>query len=253
MSNTMAVILAAGRGSRMRDLTAEKPKCLLPLAGRSLLHWQLTGLRAAGLEDITVVRGYHAELLTGDFATVDNLRWESTNMVRSLLCALPTLGEGNMLVAYSDIVYKAEHVAKLSQSHEDITILYDTDWLALWSLRFSDPLSDAETFEETDGFLRDIGRKASSLAEIKGQYMGLLRFSSAGINRVREYVNGLAPEVADKLDMTSLLRGLLTNGTNTMTFCPHCSTTSSTTARRGPASTWRICSASSPYNAPEAI
>ena len=119
-----------------------------------------------------------------------------------------------MLVAYSDIVYKAEHVAKLSQSHEDITILYDTDWLALWSLRFSDPLSDAETFEETDGFLRDIGRKASSLAEIKGQYMGLLRFSSAGINRVREYVNGLAPEVADKLDMTSLLRGLLTNGTN---------------------------------------
>ena len=50
-----AIILAAGRGTRMKELTEEKPKCLVELDGQSLLEKQLGALRQAGIEEIRLV------------------------------------------------------------------------------------------------------------------------------------------------------------------------------------------------------
>ena len=56
-----AIILAAGRGSRMCQLTEEQPKCLTKLAGKSLLEWQQEALKATGIQEIVVVGGYRYE------------------------------------------------------------------------------------------------------------------------------------------------------------------------------------------------
>ena len=53
---TAGIILAAGRGSRMSNLTEERPKCMVELAGKPLLHWQLSALRRAGISSILAVR-----------------------------------------------------------------------------------------------------------------------------------------------------------------------------------------------------
>jgi choline kinase len=53
-----AVILSAGQGRRLLPLTADRPKCLIDLAGKTLLQWQLDALLAAGVGPITVVTGY---------------------------------------------------------------------------------------------------------------------------------------------------------------------------------------------------
>ena len=55
MNKTRALILAAGRGSRMKEGTAEKPKCLNKIAGRPLLNWQLDALKAAGVDKVGLV------------------------------------------------------------------------------------------------------------------------------------------------------------------------------------------------------
>lgn len=60
---TRAVILSAGKGSRLYPHTEDKPKCLLPLAGRTLLEWQLDALHAAGIEEMTIVTGFHHQLV----------------------------------------------------------------------------------------------------------------------------------------------------------------------------------------------
>lgn len=218
-SATAAVILAAGRGSRMLTLTAERPKCLVELAGQPLLHWQLHALRGAGIDRILVVRGYAAQCLVGDFATVENPRWAETNMVGSLLCAggfareFFASGGERLVVSYSDIVYHPEHVRRLLAASGNMAITYDTEWEALWKLRFEDVLSDAETFRQKDGLLREIGGKPSSLAQIHGQYMGLLCFSKAGWEQLEAVCASLGPQAVDKLDMTSLLRLLLAQET----------------------------------------
>ena len=55
---TEAIILSAGRGSRLLPITATRPKCLVDIGGQSLLSHQLKALENAGLENVTVVTGY---------------------------------------------------------------------------------------------------------------------------------------------------------------------------------------------------
>ncbi len=56
-----AVILSAGQGRRLLPLTADRPKCLIDLHGKTLLQWQLDALLEAGIGPITVVTGYASE------------------------------------------------------------------------------------------------------------------------------------------------------------------------------------------------
>lgn len=61
MTITKAVVLSAGKGSRLLPLTAETPKCLLDCSGQSLLEWQLDALFEGGIEAVTIVTGFRAD------------------------------------------------------------------------------------------------------------------------------------------------------------------------------------------------
>ena len=58
-----AIILAAGKGSRLLPLTADRPKCLIELAGRTLLEWQLDSLFEGGVPEMAVVTGFRPDLV----------------------------------------------------------------------------------------------------------------------------------------------------------------------------------------------
>ena len=58
-----AVLLAAGRGTRMRELTAELPKPMLQVRGKPVLQHIVEGLREAGLTDFLIVVGWHPEVV----------------------------------------------------------------------------------------------------------------------------------------------------------------------------------------------
>jgi len=53
-----AIILAAGQGSRLLPLTADRPKCLIDFGGKSLIAWQIESLVANGISEIAVVTGF---------------------------------------------------------------------------------------------------------------------------------------------------------------------------------------------------
>ncbi len=64
-----AIILSAGRGSRLLPLTESRPKCLLEFDGRSVLHHQLDVLDRAGVDDARVVTGFMPQLVEDAIAT----------------------------------------------------------------------------------------------------------------------------------------------------------------------------------------
>jgi dTDP-glucose pyrophosphorylase len=64
---TRAVLLAAGRGKRLGELTAHTPKPLLPIRGRPMLAWIIQGLREAGITDFLCVIGYRGEAIMDHF------------------------------------------------------------------------------------------------------------------------------------------------------------------------------------------
>ena len=62
------IILSAGQGSRLGELTSERPKCLLGFSGRTLLGWQLDMMIANGVTDIHVVTGFRADMVEAELA-----------------------------------------------------------------------------------------------------------------------------------------------------------------------------------------
>jgi L-glutamine-phosphate cytidylyltransferase len=210
-----ALILAAGRGQRVGDLTDHTPKCLLQVAGRTLLDRQLAALRAADLHDIAVVRGYCGHRLEGcdDLPLIDNAGWQLSGVCASLMSGRAWLdGEGG-IVAYSDLVYTSDAIFELLRHTGDIVILYDPYWHALWRRRMAEPLSDAECFQlHPDGSVAKIGGTAHCIAEIRGQYMGLLRFSASGWTTLTGAFEALPASLRRSIDMTGMLQVLASSG-----------------------------------------
>ncbi len=206
-----AIILAAGRGSRMGPLGDDRPKCLVELEGRPLLHRQISALRRGGAEEIGIVRGYRAEMLNHPgLSYFDNERWAQTNMVMSLAAAATWLRSGPVIVSYADIFYRADLVRGLANASGALVISFDRAWRRLWTRRFADPLSDAETFRiDAAGELLEIGGKTAKIEDIEGQYMGLLKFTPAAWGAVEALLATLDQPIRDRLDMTGLLRRLL--------------------------------------------
>lgn len=218
-----AIILAAGRGSRMSGLTKDNPKCLVKLDGRPLLDYQLEALRGAGINEIAVVTGYKKEMLAPyQLTEFCNENWESTNMVSSLCCAHNWLASDDCIVSYSDIFYEKAAIKSLINTTDDIAITYDPNWLQIWQNRFEDPLVDAETFAINEqSFLTEIGNKPDSLDDIRGQYMGLLKFSLKGWSSVLKKLAELSQEDQGQIHMTGLLQKLINSSAQNVKAIPY--------------------------------
>ncbi|MCW8901348.1 MAG: phosphocholine cytidylyltransferase family protein [Gammaproteobacteria bacterium] len=206
------IILAAGRGSRMGDLTSNLPKCRTVLHGKELIQWQLDAMERSAIKEISIVRGYLAETFEFDLTYFENERWLHTNMVTSLVSAKDWLETDTCITSYSDIVYSSDVVKKLINFPGNIVVTYDPNWSNLWLMRLENPLSDAETFRLNGDQVIEIGLRAASLHEIEGQYMGLVKYTPAGWAMVTEYLKKFTQEEIDKLDITKLLQGLIASG-----------------------------------------
>lgn len=218
-----AIILAAGRGSRMKNLTDDRPKCLTEVQGRPLLDWQLDALSAAGVSEIAIVTGYKRELLS-DRGLVEfhNPRWAETNMVSSLACAESWLQAGPCIVSYSDIFYTRVAVQALMNCPASLAVTYDPNWLEMWKARFGDPLLDAETFRLTPlQTLAEIGKKPYRIDEIQGQYMGLLRITPPGWSEIERILAQLSLQNQDKAQMTAILQLVLEENHIPITALPY--------------------------------
>jgi dTDP-glucose pyrophosphorylase len=111
-----AVILAAGKGTRMRDLTNEVPKPMLKVHGRPILEHIITGLLTAGIRDIFIVTGFRAEVIEEYFG--NGSKWgASLGYGRQIIqdgtgkapeLAKDFVGTSSFLLTYGDILVKPE-------------------------------------------------------------------------------------------------------------------------------------------------
>lgn len=216
-----ALILAAGRGSRLRGYTRDCPKCLMNLGGMRLIERQLGTLRTAGIEDIVLVTGYRADMLAlGGTRQVNNPDWKTTNMVESLFAAEHEFTD-DIIVAYGDIVYEPAVLDAVLRSEAEISVAVDRQWRAYWEHRFEDPLSDAESLcLDGAGRITDIGGPIANIEDIQGQYLGLMRFRAGGIDALKACRTGLGSitrpwmknRPIEQAYMTDLLMELILNG-----------------------------------------
>lgn len=106
-----AMILAAGKGERMRPLTMHTPKPLLPVAGKPLIQWHIEGLRRSGLTELVINHAWLGEQLEAHFAdgaALDvSIQWsaeqEPLETGGGIFKALPLLGDDPFLLVNGDV------------------------------------------------------------------------------------------------------------------------------------------------------
>lgn len=176
---THAIILAAGRGSRLGGLTSRLPKALLRIEGDiTLLDRSLAALASAGVERATIVVGFEAEKIRAHLsihptplkvAFVDNPFWAETGSVVSLLLALDRPLDPWTLVVESDLLYHPDFPRMALAQRRDTILVADA----------SGSGDEVWVLAGTDGHLTLLGKTIPEdrRAEAVGEFAGISLFS----------------------------------------------------------------------------
>ncbi|MDQ3877721.1 MAG: NTP transferase domain-containing protein [Actinomycetota bacterium] len=133
MANLRAVILAAGRGVRMGG---ETPKTLIPIGDHEpLLHYILTGLKEAGIDDLLVITGHRPrdvetfvnEKWAGSSAVfLRNMRYASWGNFHSVRVALDQSPGMNVLIVNSDVIVPPDVFRRTASTQGDLVLAVQT-------------------------------------------------------------------------------------------------------------------------------
>ena len=182
-----AILIAAGRGKRLGPHTEEIPKCMVEVGGRPILGWVWHALASVGVRELVVIRGYRGDVLETfvrglvPAATfVDNVEWETNNVLLSLACARDHLDRPCYLT-YSDIVFTPAVAAAAARSSAEIGLVIDREFRTIYDGRTEHPLDEGEVADlMPDGTVARVGKRALPPADAIGEYIGLTRLGARG-------------------------------------------------------------------------
>lgn len=203
-----AVVLAASRGTGMDDLTRDMPKCMIPVNGMPAIERMLQSMRAEGLKDISIVRGYKPEALAPAGATFyDNPRWEETGELGSLAAARTAL-KGEVLIAYGDVVFKRYILHELLSSDAPVTLVVDGTRSIVDSGRAGDRVKASAPaparWEESDYWLERMSRDLAD-DQTDGEWIGMARMRPDGTESFAAVLDELLAEPSpERIDLGAL-------------------------------------------------
>ena len=187
-SETKTLIVAAGLGSRLKSHTENLPKCMLDFGGKTLLERQIKAYKDCGVNDITVVRGYKKNKIKyKNLNYIDNTDYENNNILNSIFYGEEVIN-GNIIIAYSDILFESSVVKRLLESDHDISVVVDIDWRGYYVGRKEHPLSEAENviFNSNNEVVK-IGKIATEKEEVHGEFIGMIKLNNRGTKIFKEH------------------------------------------------------------------
>ena len=124
-----AIIIAAGDGSRLGDLTKNLPKPLLDINGKSILGRQIELFHKFGIKDIVIVHGSHKEQFH-----LNNVRYieakldgNSGEQTSSLMSARNEI-IGDVIISFGDIIFDESILKQLLESDNELVLSTDQNW-----------------------------------------------------------------------------------------------------------------------------
>jgi choline kinase len=183
-----AVILAAGRGSRLRPYTDDLPKALIPIGGTTLAHRTVAILRSLGITDVTIVVGHLKEKFARAFRDEIvrfevNDHFDTTDQAASLLMARAAFDD-DLLVVTGDLCCPPQVFEEIVHEGSPVCIAVDR------TPRDFDDTIEKVRFEG-ERVVR-IGKLNVGNAEANGEFMGLTKFrrdaTAAALGRIERAV-----------------------------------------------------------------
>ena len=212
-----AVVLAASRGRGLEAMTVERPKVMLPIAGKPLLRWLVDGFKKENINDITVVGGYRADAIdTAGIKLVVNEHYAETGELSSLACAVESL-ESDAVISYGDLLFRSYVLRDLMESKADFSVVVDSLLTGSSNRTVRDfaycSRGDDRGLFGTPVLLERVTSAADAERAPHGRWIGLLNVSRAGLAKLKATMKVLGSENRfEALDMPALLNALIAGG-----------------------------------------
>ena len=219
------LILAAGRGSRLKKLTSQKPKSFNKYNGKRFIDLIINNLIDNNIKKINIVVGYKKSLFKQfKYKKLFNQKWNKTNIFYSLYCARKILCKNTCLISYSDIIYKKDALKLLKNQKGNIVILNNVNWKKTWTKRFKKPLKDLESFnyisKKKTKYLTNIGEKPKNIKLIKGQFSGIFKITPSGWKTIIKFIKNEKINI-NKLDITTFFSKFVRKYKNMITIADY--------------------------------
>src|SRR6185503_1582387 len=187
-----AIILAAGKGSRLKGAAGDKPKCLATAGEFTLIQRQIMSLLACGIHDIVAVVGFGGEKVRRecgpDIEYIENPIFFRSSSLYSLWLARRHFVDG-FVVLNSDVLFHPRLLADLlTARHQDaLLISYQED---------STPFGDEEMkVKVRAGRVTDIS-KSIDPSDADGENVGIVKFGEAGASLLARQIAALIAKEA---------------------------------------------------------
>jgi dTDP-glucose pyrophosphorylase len=215
----LAVILAAGRGTRMGALTERMPKPLLLLQGRPIVEHILTGLRRAGIDAALVITGYRGAQIEAQLGDGSRLGLRLTyrrqehpeGTARALLLARDTVAHEPFVLSWGDIVVAPANYASLTAEFtqrpcDALLVVNDVD----------DPCDGAAVYVDAQW-------RVTQLIEKPPRGTSRTRWNNAGIfvltPRILPYAEQLQPSTRGEYELPQAIAAMIADGCS-VRACP---------------------------------
>jgi phosphoenolpyruvate phosphomutase len=215
-----AVVLAASRGAGLEAVTADRPKVMLPVAGKPLLRHLVEAFKKEGINDITVVGGYRADAIdTSGIRLVVNEAHERTGELASLACAAKAF-TGDTVISYGDLLFRSYILRDLVESDSDFCVVVDSSQapqagVPATDFAYCSTADDRALFGQKvwlESVTSAVG-EANGTAAPQGRWMGLLNVRGEARERLLATLAQLQQRADfDRLDMAALLNALVAAG-----------------------------------------
>jgi len=213
-----AIVLAASRGHGMDELTRERPKVMLPVAGVPMLRRQVDKFKKQGINDITVVAGYRHDAIDVQGADiVVNEDWESTGELASLSCAMDSFSEDTVII-YGDLLFRTYMLHNLLDWDAELLVAVDSSRLSEASgnandLAYSSAPDNRAMYQQKVTLKRITPKTENQGRQPDGRWIGMMRVAGQGGEYLRRAMETLKQsEDFNSLGLPDLLNQLVEDG-----------------------------------------
>jgi phosphoenolpyruvate phosphomutase len=214
---TSAIVLAASRGRDLDELTTDRPKAMIAVAGTPVLRRMADRFKRAGINDITVVGGYRADAIdVAGLEVVVNGAWETNDELASLDCALDRISD-DTLVVYGDLLFRGYILDILLERGGELVAVVDSTAASDGRASNSDlawcSAPDNRSVYRQEVTLQRLGGDGDSGRPPDGCWVGMMRIRGEGKDHVLEAMDRLR-ERPDfyRLGVPDLINALIESG-----------------------------------------
>jgi len=180
------IIMAAGIGSRLAEISNGKPKCLIEAHGETLIKRICKIFKNRGIDDITVITGYESEMIQSelgdDVEYVFNPFYSVTNSISSLWCARHKL-EGDVILMNADLFFEPDLLDTVLNQKKSAVMMSDSTRIETADYRFC----------FNGNRITHYGKHLSD-SETDGEYVGIVRIDSSFIKQFKNRLEELVAE-----------------------------------------------------------